>query len=266
MSFALILGMWTSRRSTCAGITGSGTDSAGRAVAGALSAAIRNGRIVGFGMCRPRSEKECGARGQLGIGVRTIVVDQRYMPLRLEAQEKLARDVVTQPDGRVGDISPGLDRADERGLRRIGEATRSEREKRGPARVWKRLRHERAVEQGRGGEVARRLRDRELDQEIVVHAVAGVGRQQGIALESTEGKTELQPPREVVVEQYVAKCLLFSGPGERRLHLRARHPPFPAASRPHLEPVGVPPENFHPLAPLRDVEDRISATRTGMLF
>src|SRR5712672_98633 len=118
--------MWTSRRSTCAGITGSGTDSADCTVAGALSAAIRNGRIVGLGMRRPRSEKERGACGQLGIGVRAVVVDQRYMPLRLDAQEKLARDVITQADGRVGDISLGLDRAHERGLRRIGEATRSE--------------------------------------------------------------------------------------------------------------------------------------------
>src|SRR6267143_3376174 len=227
MSFALIFGMWTSRRSTCAGITGSGTDSAACAVAIRLSAATRDGRIVGLGMYRPQSEKERGARGQLGIVVRSIVVHQRQMPLRLDAQEKLARDVVTQADGRVGDISLGLDRAHERGLRRVGEATRSEREKRRPTRVWKGLRHERAVEQGRAGEVARRLRDRELDQEIVVQAVASVGRQQGIALESTEGKSELQPPREVVVEQYIAERLLFSGSGERRLHLRARHPPFP---------------------------------------
>src|SRR5712664_4497398 len=179
-----------------------------------LSAAVRSGRIVGFGIGRPWSEKECGARGQLSIVVGRVVVHQRYMPLRLDAQEKLARDVVTQADGRVGDTSFGLDRADERGLRRIGEATRAEREKRRPARIWKRLRHERPVKQRSAGEVARRLRDRELDHEIVVHAVAGVGRQQGIALEGPEGKAELQPPSEVVVEQYVAECFLFSGPGK----------------------------------------------------
>src|SRR5215467_365354 len=143
MSFALILGTCTSRRSTCAGITGSGICSgvcAAAAVGTIRHVRRRKRRVIDeLAICL---EEERRARGQLVIVVRAGVVDQRDVPLGFDTQEELARYVVAQADARVGQTSARLDRADERRLRLVLEAACSEREERRPARVRERLRYD----------------------------------------------------------------------------------------------------------------------------